>query len=67
MSAPGRPKRELLPASGALDIARYAEGSAGAAIRLGVDPRAKTSAGPLAAGRTPLRGRKERTAKAAHQ
>jgi hypothetical protein len=65
MSAPGRPKRELLPASGALDIARYAEGSAGAVIRLGVDPRAETSAGPLAAGRTPLPGGKARSAKGA--
>jgi hypothetical protein len=53
---PGRPQGTERPASGPFANARLAEVSAGAAIRLGVDPRAEISARALAAGRTPLLG-----------
>lgn len=58
---PSRLKEGLLPASlMQLDMCE-AGVSAGAPIRLGVDPRARTRAGPLAAGRTSLlRGQRTR-------
>jgi hypothetical protein len=49
-----RLKEGLRPASLAQFDMRSAEASAGAPIRLGVDPRARTRAGPLAAWRTSL-------------
>ncbi len=54
MSGAGRPKPRLRPASGADGAECSTELPAEAAIRLGVDPRAKTCAGPLVAWRTPL-------------
>jgi hypothetical protein len=55
MSPPqSRIKEGLLPASLAQFDLRSARASAGTPIRLGVDPHARTRAGPLAAGRTSL-------------
>jgi 16S rRNA (guanine527-N7)-methyltransferase len=65
LDPPGRPKGELLPAfreEGGMD----GDGtSAGAAIRLGVDPRARKRSGSFAAWRTPLPAGEARSGKGA--
>ena len=66
MSPPhGRPKEGSLPASLALREERSVEGSAGATIRLGVDPRTSACGAPRRVANIALGG-KARSAKGVH-